>query len=72
MKGHDPEGRLGPRKPLPDTVTIFDPPVDKLISEPVSEQKGPADITQATQAIPEQYEDQQAEDPGYGEEQPAF
>jgi len=44
MKGWDPEGRMGPSKPLPDTVTIYDPPVDKLISEPVSEQRGPANV----------------------------
>ncbi|KAG9004003.1 40S ribosomal protein S3 [Tulasnella sp. JGI-2019a] len=47
MKGHDPEGRMGPRNPLPDTVVIFDPPVDKLISEPVSEQRGPANVEPA-------------------------
>jgi small subunit ribosomal protein S3e len=43
MKGWDPEGRLGPKKPLPDMVTIMEPPVDKLIAEPVSEQRGPAE-----------------------------
>ncbi|EJU01742.1 40S ribosomal protein S3 [Dacryopinax primogenitus] len=47
MKAWDPEGRLGPRKPLPDTVTIIEPPIDKLITEPLSEQKGPQE-----QAIP--------------------
>jgi len=72
MKGHDPEGRLGPRKPLPDTVTILEPPIDKIISEPVSEQKGPADLSH--QAPEEQYEDQQPsfEEPVYTEEQPTF
>ncbi|KAG8870349.1 40S ribosomal protein S3 [Tulasnella sp. 332] len=44
MKGWDPEERIGPRNPLPDTVTIFDPPVNKRISEPVSEQRGPTNV----------------------------
>ncbi|KAG8869403.1 40S ribosomal protein S3 [Tulasnella sp. 331] len=44
MYGWDPEGRIGPRNPLPDTVTIFDPPVNKRISEPVSEQRGPTNV----------------------------
>jgi len=42
MKGYDPEGQLGPRKPLPDSVTIHEPPVDKVIGEPTSEQREPA------------------------------
>lgn len=42
MKGFDPEGQLGPRKPLPDSVTIHEPPVDKVIGEPTSEQREPA------------------------------
>lgn len=76
MKGHDPEGRLGPKNPLPDSVTIFEPPVDKLISEPVSEQKGPAP---EQVIVPAQVEEQQyaygGDDQGYGGEeqtQPTF
>jgi len=42
MKGYDPEGQLGPRKPLPDSVTVHEPPVDKVIGEPTSEQREPA------------------------------
>ncbi|KAH9082165.1 40S ribosomal protein S3 [Lactarius deliciosus] len=42
MKGYNPEGQLGPRKPLPDSVTIVEPPVDKVIAEPTSERRGPA------------------------------
>lgn len=40
MKGFDAEGLTGPRKPLPDTVTIAEPPVDKIVSEPSSESRG--------------------------------
>lgn len=41
MKGYDPEGQLGPRKPLPDSVQILEPPVDKVVLEPSSEQRDP-------------------------------
>lgn len=41
MKGWDPEGNLGPKKPLPDTITIMEPPVDKIVAEPTSEQRVP-------------------------------
>lgn len=49
MKGWDPEGLTGPKKPLPDSVQIIDPPVDKVVSEPSSEQKEPANIAPPTQ-----------------------
>ncbi|KAF8912698.1 40S ribosomal protein S3 [Gymnopilus junonius] len=42
MKGWDPEGQLGPRKPLPDSVQILEPPVEKVVNEPSSEQREPA------------------------------
>ncbi|KAJ3816563.1 hypothetical protein F5880DRAFT_239492 [Lentinula raphanica] len=41
MKGWDPEGNIGPRKPLPDSVQILEPPVDKIVSEPSSESREP-------------------------------
>lgn len=44
MKGHDPEGQMGPRKPLPDSVLIVEPPVDKVVSEPSSEQREPLPV----------------------------
>lgn len=44
MKGWDPQGETGPRKPLPDSVQIVDPPVDKIVSEPSSEQKEPTNV----------------------------
>lgn len=71
MKGYDPEGQLGPRKPLPDSVTIVEPPVDKVIAEPTSEQREPA-VPQAA-PIPDEPAYQQPQE-GYdqgGYEQPA-
>lgn len=46
MKGWDPEGHTGPKKPLPDSVQILEPPVDKIVSEPTSEQREPVSVTQ--------------------------
>jgi len=68
MKGHDPEGRTGPKKPLPDTITVLEPPVDKFISEPTSEQRGPplATAIPVPEAAPET-----AYQETYGEPQPA-
>jgi len=45
MKGWDPEGQLGPKKPLPDSVQILEPPVDKIVAEPTSEQREPVPVS---------------------------
>lgn len=50
MKGWDPEGHTGPRKPLPDSVQIIEPPVDKIVSEPTSEQREPVSVPQPAAA----------------------
>jgi small subunit ribosomal protein S3e len=63
MKGWDPEGNTGPRKPLPDSVQILDPPVDKIVSEPSSEQKEPVAVPIAAAV---------AEEPAYGGAQEGF
>jgi small subunit ribosomal protein S3e len=47
MKGTDPEGQLGPRKRLPDSVQIHEPPVDKIVLEPSSEQREPVSVPMA-------------------------
>lgn len=44
MKDWDPEGQTGPRKPLPDSVTIQEPAEDKLVTEPSSEQRDPISV----------------------------
>lgn len=76
MKGWDPTGEQGPKKPLPDMVTIIEPPIDKVIAEPTSEQRGVPEIVPQQQAqapIEEQYQQQ---DPayavGYQPEEPSF
>ncbi len=74
MKGWDPEGLIGPKKPLPDCVEIHPPPVDKIISEPQSEQREPVSIPVAA-PVEEAYPAQDATYPaadGYGGEQQGF
>ncbi|KAL5518908.1 RPS3 [Sanghuangporus vaninii] len=44
MKGWDPEGLTGPKKPLPDSVQITDPPVDKIVAEPTSDHREAAAV----------------------------
>jgi len=73
MKGWDPEGQLGPRKPLPDSVQILEPPVDKIVSEPSSEQREPIPAP----AAPPVEEAYAAQEPVYQQpeayiEQPVF
>jgi small subunit ribosomal protein S3e len=74
MKGYDPEGQLGPRKPLPDSVQILEPPLDKIVSEPSSESREPAVVSAPPPAAeePAAY----AQEPAYQQdaygEQPAF
>ncbi len=63
MKGWDPTGNLGPKKPLPDTVTIQEPPVDKIVAEPTSEHAGAAEVVAAPAPAEADYgapQDQQA------------
>ena len=74
MKGWDPEGLTGPKKPLPDSVQILDPPVDKVVSEPSSEQKEPTNVpppAPVEDAYQQQQQQQQQEsypaEEGYGE-----
>lgn len=40
MLPHDPTGKMGPKKPLPDQVSVVEPKEESEHSEPYSEQKG--------------------------------
>jgi small subunit ribosomal protein S3e len=42
MLPHDPTGKSGPKKPLPDHVSVVEPKDETPIMEPYSEQKGAA------------------------------
>lgn len=39
MLAWDPEGRIGPTKPLPDMVTIVEPKEEAPISAPISDSR---------------------------------
>ena len=39
MLPHDPTGKMGPKKPLPDQVSVVEPKDESEITEPYSEQK---------------------------------
>jgi small subunit ribosomal protein S3e len=71
MKGWDPEGQLGPRKPLPDSVQILEPPVDKVVSEPSSDHREqPAVAAAPVDDVYQQPEGGFEQQPA--QEQPAF
>jgi len=74
MKGWDPEGNLGPKKPLPDSVQILEPPIDKIVSEPSSEQREPVAVPAAAAPAEEPYQaqEQSFQQPEAYAEQPVF
>ena len=72
MKGSDPEGQLGPKKPLPDSVQIIEPPVDKIVSEPTSEQREPAVPVAPAPPAEESYAAEPYQQPEPYAEQPVF
>lgn len=39
MLPHDPQGKNGPKIPLPDVITILEPKEDTIPAEPTSERK---------------------------------
>ena len=39
MLPHDPTGKMGPKKPLPDQVSVVEPKEEQECTEPYSEQK---------------------------------
>jgi len=48
MRGSDPDGKSGPQKSLPDTVTVIEPKEEAPIGQPSSQDYGPkADAARA-------------------------
>merc|ERR1712042_176528 len=50
----DPAGKMGPKRPLPDHISIVEPKEEEIPSQPISEQKGgkPTDVTAAAGPAP--------------------
>lgn len=72
MRGSDPEGKSGPTKSLPDTVTIIEPKEEQPVVQPMSQDYG-AKAIQAEQAAAAQRQAEQAAEgaegaPGYEQE----
>ena len=68
MKGFDPTGQTGPSKPLPDSVTIIEPQPDKVITEPLSEQREPVQVAAVPAPVAEEYQAQQPAAAEYAEQ----
>lgn len=51
MRGSDPEGKSGPQKSLPDSVTIIEPKAEEAVVQPMSQDYGAK--AQAAQAAAE-------------------
>lgn len=71
MRGSDPEGKAGPQKSLPDSVTIIDPKEEQQVVQPMSQDYG-AKALAAQQAAQDARatEDQENGAPEGGEDQP--
>ena len=48
----DPTGKIGPKRPLPDHVSIVEPKEEQIPSQPISEQKGGKPTDPATPQQP--------------------
>lgn len=48
MLPYDPQGKIGPKKPLPDSVSIVEPKDEIFPSQPTSEVKASKDAPQPT------------------------
>jgi small subunit ribosomal protein S3e len=63
MRGSDPEGKSGPQKSLPDSVTIIEPKEEPAVVQPMSQDYGAKAIA-AQQAAEQQRLAEQAEAQG--------
>ena len=52
MLPRDPNGKIGPKRPLPDSVRIFEPKEEDLPERPYSEQKGVPKSDEQTPGAP--------------------
>ena len=71
MRGSDPEGKSGPSKTLPDSVTIIEPKDEQPVVQPMSQDYG-AKAAAAQQAAEQQrlaeQEEQQQQQGGEGDD----
>ena len=63
MRGSDPEGKSGPQKSLPDSVTIIEPKEEQTVVQPMSQDYG-AKAVAAQQAAEAQRQQEQQDQAG--------
>ena len=72
MRGSDPEGKSGPQKSLPDSVTIIEPKEEQNIVQPISQDYGAkalqAQQTADAQRAAEEQQQQAGGDDSYAQE----
>lgn len=68
MRGSDPEGKSGPQKTLPDSVTIIEPKEEQSVVQPMSQDYG-AKAQQAQQAAEAARQAEQQQEGGDAEPQ---
>lgn len=71
MRGSDPEGKSGPQKSLPDSVTIIEPKEEPSIVQPMSQDYG-AKAVAAQQAADAQRAAEQQEQQGGEQTQESY
>lgn len=71
MRGSDPEGKAGPLKSLPDSVTIIEPKEEQPVVQPMSQDYG-LKAQQAQQAAELQRQNETAAEGGEAIEEQAY
>jgi small subunit ribosomal protein S3e len=69
MRGSDPEGKSGPQKSLPDTVTIIDPKEEQPVVQPMSQDYGAKAQAAQQAAEAQRQQEQQGQEGGEDFEQ---
>lgn len=59
MRGSDPEGKSGPQKSLPDSVTIIEPKEEQPVMQPMSQDYGAKAVAAQQAAEQQRYAEQQ-------------
>jgi small subunit ribosomal protein S3e len=70
MRGSDPEGKAGPQKSLPDSVTVIEPKEEQPVVQPMSQDYGAKALASQQQQQQQQSQDARAtegEEGGEGE-----
>ena len=68
MRGSDPEGKSGPSKSLPDSVTIIEPKEEPSVVQPMSQDYGAKAAAATAAAEAQRASEQQGEEPAAEEQ----